>query len=182
MKIMVLVNEYMPEALARRKVAVEAAVSSDVEVGYAVIKGSGGGKATTNLHRTLAAPAAARQAINAEKAGYDAVVAWGTHDLGVEEARHVVDIPVLGPGRIAAHMAATLCQRFAVVSTRSTSIKMHRAAIRSWGVQDWAVDFRHLDMPPMEMPDQVDEVRRRFVACARAAVEESDAELILPLG
>ncbi len=32
------------------------------------------------------------------------------------------------------------------------------------------------------MPDQVDEVRRRFVACARAAVEESDAELILPLG
>ena len=181
MKIMVLVNEYTPEALARRKVVVEAAVSPGVEVGYAVIEGSGGGKATTNLHRTLVAPAAAREVVKAENAGYDAVVAWGTYDLGVEEGRHLVDIPVLGPGRVAAHMAATLCQRFAVISTRSTSIKMHRAAIKDWGVEDWAVDFRYLDMSPMDMPNQADEVRRRFIACARTAVEESDAELILPL-
>jgi len=181
MKIMVLMNEYTPQALARRKVVVEASVCAGVEVGYGVIEGSGGGEATSNLHRTLVAPAAARAVIEAEKAGYDAVVAWGTLDLGVEEARHLVDIPVLGPGRVAAHMAATLCQRFAVISTRSTSIKMHRAAIRSWGLEAWAVDYRYLDMPPMEMPDHVDEVRQRFVACARAAVEASEAELILPL-
>lgn len=108
MKIMVLVNEYTPEAFARRKAVVERSISRGVEVGYAVIEGSGGGKAVTNLHRTLVAPAAAREVIAAEKAGYDAVVAWGTLDLGVEEARHLVDIPVLGPGRIAAHVAASL--------------------------------------------------------------------------
>ncbi len=51
-KILVLMNEYTPEALERRKKVVEASVSDGVEVGYAVIKGSGGGKAVTNLHRT----------------------------------------------------------------------------------------------------------------------------------
>jgi allantoin racemase len=181
-KIMVLMNEYTPEAFERRRRVVEASVSAGVEVGYGVIEGSGGGKATSNLHRTLVAPAAAREAVKAEKAGYDAVVAWGTYDLGVEEARHVVDIPVIGPGRVAASIAATLCQRFAVISTRSTSIRMHRNSIRAWGFERWAVDYRYLDMPPMEMPDRVDEVRKRFVACGRAAVEEADAELILPLG
>ena len=182
MRIMVLMNEYTPQALARRKTVVEASVSAGVEVGYAVIKGSGGGKVESKLHRTLAAPAAAREVIKAEKAGYDAVVAWGTHDLGVEEARHLVDIPVIGPGHVAANVAATLCQRFAVISTRSTSIRIHRNSIRAWGLDRWAVDYRYLDMPPMEMPDRVDEVRNRFVACGRAAVEEADAELILPLG
>jgi allantoin racemase len=181
-RIMVLMNEYTPRALARRKTVVEASVSAGVEVGYGVIEGSGGGKATSNLHRALVAPAAARAVVEAERAGFDAVVAWGTLDLGVEEARHLVDIPVIGPGRVAAHSAATLCERFAVISTRSTSIKMHRNAIRAWGLERWAVDYRYLDMPPMEMPDRVDEVRRKFVACGRAAVEEAEAELILPLG
>jgi len=64
MKIMVLVNEYTPEALARRKAVIERSVSKGVEVGYAVIEGSGGGKAVTNLHRTLVAPAAAREVIS----------------------------------------------------------------------------------------------------------------------
>lgn len=181
MRIMVLMNEYTPEALARRKKVVEASVSAGVEVGYGVIEGSGGGEAVSNFHRTLVAPAAARAVVEAERAGYDAVVAWGTLDLGVEEARHLVDIPVIGPGHIAASVAATLCQRFAVISTRSTSIKMHRNSIRAWGLERWAVDYRFLDMPPMDMPNHVDEVRKRFVACGRAAVHEADAELILPL-
>lgn len=182
MKIMVLMNEYTPQALARRKTVVEASVSAGVEVGYGIIEGSGGGKAESALHRTLVAPAAAREVIKAEKAGYDAVVAWGTLDLGVEEARHLVDIPVIGPGRVAAHIAATLCHRFAVISTRSTSIVMHRSMIRACGLERLAVDYRYLDMPPMEMPDRVDEVRKKFIACGRAAVEETGAELILPLG
>jgi allantoin racemase len=181
-KIMVLMNEYTPQAFARRKTVVEASVSAGVEVGYSVIEGSGGGKAVTNLHRTLVAPAAAREVIKAEKAGYDAVVAWGTLDLGVEEARHLVNIPVLGPGHIAVSVAATLCQRFAVISTRSSSILMFRKSIRAWGLEPWVVDYRYLDMPPMEMPNQVDEVRKRFIAHGRAAVEEAGAELILPLG
>jgi len=181
-KIMVLMNKYTPEALARRKAVVEASVSQGVEVGYAEIEGSPGGGAVTNLHRTLVAPAAARQVIAAEKAGYDAVVAWGTLDLGVEEARHLVDIPVVGPGQLAVNMATTLCQRFGVIAYSSKLVLMFRRSIRAWGHEPWAAGFRNVDMPPMEMPDHADEVRRRFVALGRELVKDCDAELILPLG
>ncbi len=64
----------------------------------------------------MVAPAAGRAVVAAEKDGYDAVVAWGTLDLGVEEARHLVDIPVVGPGQIAVNIATTLCQRFGIIA------------------------------------------------------------------
>jgi Asp/Glu/hydantoin racemase len=179
---MVLMNEYTPEALQRRKSVVEASTSKGVEVGYAVIEGSGGGASVTDLHRAMVAPAAGRAAIEAEKAGYDAVVAWGTLDLGVEEGRHLVDIPIVGPGRVAAAIAATLCQRFAVISYSEKQIIMFRKAMRGWNLEPWAVDYRFVDMPPMQMDDHKDEVREKFIKDARAAVKEKGAELILPLG
>jgi allantoin racemase len=182
LKIMVLMNQYTPEALQRRKDVVQASTSQGVEVGYAVIEGSDGGASVTDLHRAMVAPAAGRAAIAAEKAGYDAVVAWGTLDLGVEEGRHLVDIPIVGPGRVAASIAATLCQRFAVIAYSTKQIVMFRKAMRGWGLEPWAVDYRHVDMPPMEIPNHREDVRRRFVAEAQAAVREKGAELILPLG
>lgn len=182
MKIMVLMNKYTREALERRKRVVEASVSQGVEVGYAEIEGSPGGRAVTNLHRTLVAPAAARECIAAERAGYDAVVAWGTLDLGVEEARHLVDIPVVGPGHLAVNLATTLCQRFGVIAYSPKLVLMFRRSIRAWGHEPWAVGFRYIDMPPMEMPDHADEVRKRFVTMGRELVSDCDAELILPLG
>jgi allantoin racemase len=181
-KIMVLMNEYTPEALEHRKRTVEASVSEGVEVGYAIIEGSGGGKAVTNLHRTLVAPAAGRAAVAAEKAGYDAVVAWGTLDLGVEEARHLVDIPVVGPGQIAVNIATTLCQRFGVIAYSEKLVLMFRKSIRAWGHEAWPAGYRYIDMPPMEMPDHKDEVRERFIRFGRELVSECGAEMILPLG
>jgi allantoin racemase len=182
LKIMVLMNEYTPEALQRRKTVVEASTSNGVELGYAVIEGSGGGASVTDLHRAMVAPAAGRAAIEAEKAGYDAVVAWGTLDLGVEEGRHLVDIPIVGPGRVAAAIAATLCQRFGVISYSEKQIIMFRKAMRGWNLEPWAVDYRFVDMPPMQMPDHKEEVRQKFISEARTAVREKGAELILPLG
>jgi allantoin racemase len=182
LKIMVLMNEYTPEALQRRKDVVEASTSAGVEVGYATIEGSGGGAAVTDLHRAMVAPAAGRAAIAAEQAGYDAVVAWGTLDLGVEEGRHLVDIPIIGPGRVAASIAATLCQRFAVLAYSPKQIIMFRKGMRGWGLEPWAVDYRHVDTPPMDIPNHREEVRAKFVAESRKAVREKEAELILPLG
>jgi allantoin racemase len=181
-KIMVLLNEYTPEARQRRVDIVRASTSQGVELGFTEIKGSGGGKAVTDLHRALVVPAAGEAAMAAEKAGYNAVVAWGTLDLGVEEGRHLVDIPLVGPGRIATAIAATLCQRFAVISYSENLVIMFRKAIRGWSLEPWVADYRYVNMPPMQMPDHKDEVRAKFVAEARAAVKEKGAELILPLG
>jgi allantoin racemase len=54
--------------------------------------------------------------------------------------------------------------------------------MRGWGLEPWAVDYRHVDMPPMEIPSHREEVREKFVAESRKAVRDKEAELILPLG
>lgn len=181
MKIMMLMNRYTPGQLEQRRSAVLAAVSEGVTVDFAAVEESAGGAAVTHLHRAMVAPAFARAALAAEQDGYDAVVTWGTLDLGVEEARHAVRIPVLGPGRVGANIAAMLVDRFAVLCYGANQVVMFRKMLDGWGVGGRVTSVRHVDMRPMEIPDQRDEVRRRFVAQARDAAEQG-AELILPLG
>jgi allantoin racemase len=180
-KIMMLMNRYTPGQLDQRQSAVLAAVSQGVTVDFTAVEESAGGAAVTQLHRALVAPAFARAAVVAERDGYDAVVTWGTLDLGVEEARHAVRIPVLGPGRVGANTAAMLVDRFAVLCYGANQVVMFRKMLDGWGVGHRVTSLRHIDMRPMEMPEQRDEVRRRFVAQAREAADEG-AELILPLG
>jgi len=181
-KIMMLMNQYTPAQFDRRQAAVLASVSDGIQVDFASVEESAGGEAVTNLHRALVAPAFARRALAAEREGYDAVVTWGTLDLGVEEARHAVRIPVLGPGRVGANTAAMLVDRFAVLCYGANQVVMFRKLLAGWGVASRVTSIRHVDMRPMEMPDRRDELRRRFVVEARAAVEQEDAELVLPLG
>jgi len=181
-KIMVLMNRYTPGQLDSRQSAVLAAASEGVEVGFAEVPESRGGGATTNFHRSAVAIAFARAAREAETAGYDAVLPWGTLDLGVEEARHIVRIPVLGPGRTAANVAGSLVDRYGVIVYGADQTVMFRKMLRSWGVESRVAGIRHVDMRPMEMADQGEELRRRFSAESRRCVEQDGAELVLPLG
>ena len=52
--------------------------------------------------------------IQAEKDGYDAVVVLCNMDIGVPEARSMVDIPVLGPGEVTMTYATLLGAKFGI--------------------------------------------------------------------
>lgn len=181
-RIMVLMNRYAPGQLDSRQSAVRAATSEGVELGFAEVAQSPGGGATTNFHRAAVAIAFARQAVAAEAAGYDAILPWGTLDLGVEEARHVTSVPVIGPGRTAVNVAASLVDRFGVMVYGADQIVMFRKLLKAWGAETRVVGIRHVDMRPMEMEGRRDELRQRFIAASRLLVEEDGAELVLPLG
>lgn len=181
-KLMVLMNTYTAGQLDRRQRAVLASVSPGTEVGFDEVGESPGGGATTNLHRALVAPAFARGALAAEEAGWDAVLPWGTLDLGVEEARHVVRIPVVGPGRNAVNVAASLVDRFGVMVYGSDQVPMFTKLVRGWGGESRMSGIAHVGMRPLELVDRRDELRTRFVEEARRLVDDTGAELILPLG
>jgi allantoin racemase len=181
-RIMVLMNRYTPGQLDSRQSAVIAAAPEGVQLAFAEVPESRGGGATTNFHRAAVAIAFANKARQAEADGFDAVLPWGTLDLGVEEARHVVGIPVLGPGRTAANVAASLVDRYGVIVYGGDQVVMFRKLLDSWGASHRLSGIRHVDMRPMEMAEQADELHRRFLEAARQLVEEDGAELILPLG
>jgi allantoin racemase len=181
-RIAVLLAQYPPKELDLRTAAVARSAGDAAEINFRRIEGSVYKKGLTNLDRALVAPTVARAASEAESAGCHAVVPYGTLDLGVEEARHVVDIPVMGPGRTGSHVAATVADRFAILCYDQAHVVMFRKLTRGWGVDSNVTSIREVGIPITSMAENVGRLRKAFVAEAKAAAKEDGAELILPLG
>lgn len=182
MRILGLLAQYPEEEFRRRADAMRAAASPGVDVEVGVIEGNVFRAGMTDLHRALIAPVMTRAALDAEARGFDAVVPYGTLDLGVEEARHAVSIPVVGPGRATVHVAATLCERFAIVCYDVAHVVMFAKLIRFWRVESWVTGIHPVDITVTDMQSSRDHLRRRFVEVAREAVAREGAQVIVPLG
>lgn len=182
MRILGLLGEYPAPEFERRAAAIRAAASPGVDVDVGVVPGNVFRSGMTDLHRALIAPLITRAALDAEARGIDAVVPYGTLDLGVEEARHAVSIPVVGPGRATVHLAGVLVRRFAIVCYDSAHVVMFRKLIRIWGVAGDVTGIHAVDVVVTDMAAARDHLRDRFVEVARTAVAEEGAELIAPLG
>lgn len=182
MKVLGLLAEYPQAEFDRRADAIRAAASPGVDVTVEVVPGNVFRGGMTDLHRALIAPVMTRAAIGAEARGFDAVVPYGTLDLGVEEARHAVSIPVIGPGRATVHTAATLCERFAIVCYDVAHVVMFTKLIRTWRVVDDVTGIHPVHVEVTDMASARDHLRSRFIEVARRAVEEEGAQLIAPLG
>lgn len=182
LRILGVLGQYPADELERRETAMRDAAPAGVEMGFSYMEGSVYRKGLTNLHRALVGPVVAREAREAQDAGYDAVVPYGTLDLGVQEARHAVDIPVIGPGQTAASVASTLADRFVVIVYDQPHVTMQVRLLRTWGVEHMVSSIRAVDIPITEMVAEVDRLRKRFVELARIAVEEEGAQLVVPMG
>ena len=181
-RILGLLAEYPPAEFERRAAAIRAAASPGVDVEVGVVAGNVFRGGMTDLHRALIAPVMAQAAIDAEAQGFDAVVPYGTLDLGVEESRHAVAIPVVGPGRATVHVAEMLCERFAIVCYDAAHVTMFTKLIRAWRVVDDVTGIHPVDVEVTDMNAERARVRDRFIEVARRAVDEDGAQLIAPLG
>lgn len=181
-RLLGVLGEYPADELNQREDAMRAATPPGVDLGFAYIEASVFRKGLTHLHRALTAPAVAKAARDAELQGYSAVVPYGTLDLGVEEARHVVDIPVVGPGRTAATVAASLVERFVVLVYDQPHVVMQISLLRSWGVAERVTSIRAVNLEVTEMSAQPDRLRELFVQQAAWAVRDENAQLVVPMG
>lgn len=177
-----LLAQYPPEEREIRERAWLEVTPPGVEVEFREVEGSVYRKGLTNLHRALVAPVIGRMALEAERDGFDAIVPYGTLDLGVEESRHLVDIPIMGPGRTSAHAAAMLAERIVVVCYDEPHAVMFRRLLPAWRMDGFVSSIRPVGVYVTEMARDPDKLRERFVETARAAIEEEGAELVLPLG
>jgi allantoin racemase len=180
--IAVVLAQYPPDERRRRVDAVLAAAPYGQPIEFVEIEGSVYKKGLTQYHRAVIAPLVARAALSAQQAGFGAVVPYGTLDLGIDESRHVVDIPVMGPGRTSTHIALTLASRVSVLCYDEPHVVMFRKLIPSWAVTEGITSIRSVDVPITEMASRVDDLRKKFVGQAQRAIEEEGAEVFLPLG
>ena len=182
MKIMVVMGEYPAEEGERRRQAVLRCASPGTDIGFAVIKATFFRRSNSQVNSLSAGPLVAEVAVKAEATGFDAVVPFGTLDAGVELARNIVKIPVVGAGQSVLHLGAQLSNRMGVVAYEDKSIPFMRKQMHAWRVADSVVGVRGIGIPLPDSTKNRDVMRARFLEVARSLIADYDAELIVPMG
>jgi len=177
-----VMGEYPLEEQERRRAAVLKCASPGTDIGFSVIKATFFVRANAQINALSAAPLVAEMAQKAEANGFDAVVPFGTLDAGVELARNLVRIPVVGAGQSVMHLAAQLSNRLGVVGYEKSSIPFMRKQMHAWKVLDSVVGFRAIEIPLLNSTAHRAVMRERFIELARELIEKEDAVMIVPMG
>lgn len=127
----------------------------------------------------LLGPAIIKKALEAQENGFDAVVQLNNYDPGVEGARFVLKIPILGVGKASCHLAATLSDRVGIIVPFDSSIPNAYRMIRSWGLLDFISSIVPAN-PPTRKDSTTEEVVHCFELAGKKCLQEG-AQIIVPL-
>jgi allantoin racemase len=127
----------------------------------------------------LAAPDVVRKVVEAEKDGMDAVVSNCMDDPGVEAAREMVSIPVIGPAQSAMHVAAMLGHRFSVVGVLERDAPPFYDHAAKAGLAGQMASVRAVNIPVLELEDDRERLVGALVEQAVKAVREDGAHVII---
>ncbi len=115
----------------------------------------------------------------ANQEGYDAVILACFSDPGLEAAKEVSDIPVIGIEESTLHVAAMLGARFTVVTPRRNRVPTKRVHVHTRGLDYYLASVRCLDLSTAEADSNPKETKKRILQVACKAVEEDGAEVII---
>lgn len=128
-----------------------------------------------------------RNALEAERAGYDAFVIGHFQEPGLVEIRGALDIPVVGLGEASMLAALSMGGRLGLVTIDPSFIDWHERQVRAHCFDRRVVGVRavHMDLPSFMRAftdeDSYARVRADFIEQVRPLVD-AGAEVILPAG
>lgn len=116
---------------------------------------------------------------DAASCGYDAVVIACFSDPGLDAAREMTDLPVVGIQDAAMHLAAQLGYRFSVLTTLAHRAPVRERAALLAGLDRRLASCRVLDLPVLETVVNRERVIQRVIRMGRQAVQEDGAEALI---
>ncbi len=128
-----------------------------------------------------------RNALEAERAGYDAFVIGHFQEPGLLEIRGAVDIPVVGLGEANLLAALSMAGRVGLVTIDPIFVGWHERQVSAYGLDRRVAGVRaiHVDLPGFMRAFTDDasyaEVRSNFIAEVRPLIA-AGAEVIIPAG
>src|SRR6266581_537160 len=128
-----------------------------------------------------------RNALEAERAGYDGFVIGHFQEPGLLEIRGSLDIPVIGLGEANLLAALSMGRRVGLVTIDPVFIEWHERQVRAHGLEQRVAGVRaiHMDLPGFMrcFTDEVSYAKARadFVEQVRPLVADG-AEVIIPAG
>ena len=110
--------------------------------------------------------------------GFDGIWLTDFDMCGVEAAREVIDIPIIGGFPATAFTALALSQRFSIVTILQSTLAMQRGHPQTYGIQDSFASIRAINCPVAQL-DDVDVVVIRTFKAALKAIKKDGAQSIL---
>lgn len=111
--------------------------------------------------------------------GYDAIVLACFSDPGLDAAREISDIPVIGIEEATLHIAAMLGHKFSITTTAPRRIPTRELHVRMRGLEASFASALPLEMSVLEMDAEPEKAQARILKVARQAIEEDGAEVIV---
>ncbi|MBC7803030.1 MAG: hypothetical protein H7Y16_04055 [Candidatus Parcubacteria bacterium] len=121
-------------------------------------------------------------ALRAQAEGYDVFAVGSVQDPGLEEARSLLDIPVVGYGEAAMHFCCLLGTRFSVLVFQSGFDQMMDLHVRKLGLAERAIPATLIDIDFADVSKGLQDPARlveRFTEAARRAIGLG-AEALIP--
>jgi len=100
-------------------------------------------------------------------------------DTGLEAARCISPVPVIGIGEAAFHLASMLGHRFSVVTTLSRSIAAIENNLLKYGLAGCCAKVRACEVPVLSLDDPASDAAARIGAEIELAKQEDRAEAIV---
>lgn len=140
------------------------------------------GPASIETHRdeALAVPGVLLKVQEAAREGMEAVVIDCMGDPGLEAARELVSIPVIGPAQASMHLAAALAHRFSIITVLEQTIPVVEEQVVRYGLAGRLASVRAVNIPVLEIKEDKERVAAALVEEGLRAVREDGAHIIIP--
>ena len=167
-----------PQELVRRERSLQSRASQDIT---ASVADTDEGPITIESleEERIAIPGTLRALKEAERCGFDAAIIGCFSDPGLDEARGLLRMPVIGPAETSFAAASKVASRFGVVTVTSGAVPLIEKAIARSSLQHRCSGIRLIHTPVLEVPKDRERTLRSVVAAAQAAVQIDGAEAVI---
>jgi len=127
-----------------------------------------------------AAPHILKKVETAARTGSSAIIIYCFGDPGLEAARELVDIPVVGPGETSLHVACMLGNRFSIISALETSSSRVRERVKRAKIDlNCFCSVRGVDIPVLKLRANPEFTIEKATRVANKCIQEDKAEVIV---
>jgi len=112
----------------------------------------------------------------ANEKGQDAVILACFSDPGLEAAKEISEIPVVGIEESTLHVAAMLGNKFTILTTLKERVASKENDVKRFGLESKLASVRALEMTVAETDEKPEMAQERIFEVAKTAIEEDGAE------
>lgn len=115
----------------------------------------------------------------ADQENYDALIIACFSDPGLNAAREISHMPVIGIGETSMCIATLLGHKFSIITTLKQRVASKIRYARTLGLESKLASVRSLNIPVIETSLQTEKTKGAILEVAKKAIEEDGAETII---